>query len=141
MYYRFQFLPILFFLFVAASANQVLACGDKGSSCCSGKNTEQSCGSNDNISAGIAQSDNSGTCGEKHHPCKPCNKDGKGRDCHCPGNGAVTCGFAVALLTEAFPVLRPISASDDLKRQAFYFAEHLPESVYLPIWQPPQLGA
>lgn len=27
------------------------------------------------------------------------------------------------------------------QRQAFYFADHIPEAVYLPIWQPPKIGA
>lgn len=31
--------------------------------------------------------------------------------------------------------------NDSVQKMAFYFAEHLPEAVYLPIWLPPKIGA
>ena len=31
--------------------------------------------------------------------------------------------------------------NDSVQTMAFYFAEHLPEAVYLPIWQPPKISA
>jgi hypothetical protein len=46
---------------------------------------------------------------------------------------------AFASLNEA--AIPPFSAADSAQRQAFYFAEHMPEAVYLPIWQPPKLRA
>jgi hypothetical protein len=61
--------------------------------------------------------------------------------CHCPGchagssrtTGNLTDDYQFSFSAFCFDVL--------LLKQAFYFSQHLPEEICLPIWQPPQLGA
>lgn len=76
----------------------------------------------------------------KLHPGQECpDTDGSG-GCDCPGCGTI--GFAPTAFTnaeEVIPFLFPFDVR--MSRQAFYFADHLPEAVYLPIWQPPKLAS
>lgn len=86
-------------------------------------------------------SDTADTCDDSHPglPCPP-DDDGCG-SCHCPGCGVVSAGAGGGLLTESPAVLPTHCDTGHTIRQAFYFAEHIPEAVCLPIWQPPKIGA
>ncbi len=67
----------------------------------------------------------------------PCSEDSN--QCHCPGCGHSGSFFSggVVLSNDVFaPTLIP-GVSE--QKQAFYFTDHLPEAVYLPIWQPPKI--
>lgn len=67
---------------------------------------------------------------------QPCPEDESGH-CHCPDCGAVNhppVAFSVALMAIPMPGIN----STSVLRQAYYFADHLPEAVHLPIWQPPK---
>lgn len=72
-------------------------------------------------------------------PGCPCDHENNG--CHCPGCGMIGCSSA-AFAGDIPPlsgVVAPLNAS--AQKMAFYFAGHLPEGVYLSIWQPPKIGA
>lgn len=69
-------------------------------------------------------------------PSQPCPDDDSGH-CHCPGCGAVF-NTHVTFATADVIIINPVLCDDAVKRQAFYFAEQIPEAVYLPIWQPPK---
>jgi hypothetical protein len=72
----------------------------------------------------------------------PCSDHSTDNHCHCPGCGNHAAGGYVGGLTTDAAISLPSNASDEqLRKQAFYFSRHLPEEVYLPIWQPPQLAA
>ena len=134
------FLPFCLFVF---SANRAEACGSDntehaadfhqkaaGKSCCSEK------GQNDFVHC----SQNEDACNQSHpgQSCPP-DEDGCG-GCHCPGCGTVGySGATFALETQAALIISILNTS--VQKQAFYFADHLPEAVYLPIWQPPKIGA
>jgi hypothetical protein len=67
--------------------------------------------------------------------------DGEGGNhCHCPRCGGASSSH-VGGLPEDILITLIRSSVVWLQKQAFYFAEHLPEEVYLPIWQPPKLAA
>ncbi|MBP6810777.1 MAG: hypothetical protein KA138_04630 [Saprospiraceae bacterium] len=70
---------------------------------------------------------------------QPCPEDESGH-CHCPGCGA-SCHITVLFSVAEAAIFNPLMLDASLQRQAFYFAEHLPEAVYFPIWQPPKLAA
>lgn len=135
MGYRFATLLFLISLFVAASANRSWACSSDSpdapaerSSCCSGKSGSDS----------AACSSGAGGCAE-NHPSQSCPDDGGGcGGCHCPGCGA-TCHAPAAFAQLCDANFSSLFFAASVQRQAFYFADHLPEAVYLPIWQPPQL--
>jgi len=141
MKHRIGILLLLVGLFVAAAANPAWACGDgdadhvaqfhekaDAQSCCADNAEPSHC------------SENADTCDESH-PGQACpDEDGCG-NCHCPGCGVVSTGGAGGLLMES-PALTPVLCdSGSAKRQAFYFAGQIPEAVFLPIWQPPKIGA
>jgi len=135
---KYYFATLLMFtLFVAAAPNRAWACGSPNDannskqekSCCS--KTEQA-QTPDNKGNCCGQSSNSG------NQC-PCNHEKNG-GCHCPGCGIVF--HSVSGFVPDWIPLPPFSfLSASLQKLAFYFADHLPEAVYLPIWQPPKLGA
>ncbi|MFN5238408.1 MAG: hypothetical protein ACK5FV_14670 [Bacteroidota bacterium] len=135
-----SFRPVTLLLFLslfAASANSAWACGDEHSrnavqtqqavsekSCCAKEEAQTSC------------SDDS----THQHSDSNCPCDHGNGGCHCPGCGMVChSGTASALET---PLTFAVSLfCDSVRKLAFYFAEHLPEAVYLPIWLPPKIGA
>jgi len=121
--------------------NELLACGNHDDAaekavasekmCCKEKSVEES--------AHCAEEEERHTC-EKSHPGQKCPDQGGccGKGCTCPC-GALPGGHTMVVLAE---IPFPLSATSDATlRQAFYFAQHMPEEVYLPIWQPPQLSA
>ncbi len=139
MHFRILQLFLLLSLFVA-STNSAWACGNgssercghftSGKSCCTKKESKK-----DSQCCGERKQQDQNALAHKH----PENGDCGG--CHCPC-GTMVSGHSGSLLAELSPILPPLSAvSDATLRQAFYFNEHMPEAVYLPIWQPPKLGA
>lgn len=140
---RPSILFLLLSLFVAVSANHAWACGSKDSNHAASfqeKPESKSCCANNSSQASAHCTENSGGC-DVTHPGQSCppDEDGCG-GCHCPGCGLVSSSTAGSMLVE-LPVLPSMYESGHAKRQAFYFADHIPEAVYLPIWQPPKIGA
>jgi len=128
-------------LFVAVAPGRAWACGDKcagGTSNMKHEEIEKSCcHKNDKARSSHADHDSGSKHQQTGSSC-PCDHENGG--CHCPGCGVVchsVAGFAPSL----FSALLFPSLTASLQKQAFYFADHLPEAVYLPIWQPPKLGA
>ncbi|MCW5925259.1 MAG: hypothetical protein KIS77_23275 [Saprospiraceae bacterium] len=135
---RFRPATLLLFLSLfAASVNRAWACGDEHSrnaaqtqqiasekSCCAKEEAQASC------------SDDS-THQHSGANC-PCDHDNGG--CHCPGCGLM-CHSGAASALETPLTFAASLFNDSVQKMAFYFAEHLPEAVYLPIWQPPKIGA
>lgn len=139
-------LGTLFFLInllIAVSSNCAWACGsnDTGhAEMAHNKPVPTSCCAADGIQEPAHCSENSDACNESH-PGQSCpDEDGCGQ-CHCPGCGVVSASHAGGLLTEPPSILPSLFDSGHAKRQAFYFADHIPEAVYLPIWQPPKAAA
>ena len=141
MQHRFATLLLLLSLFATAPANRAWACGSHEaghaeqfhekaaqSSCCSGDADSEAahCGSD------------ADACNQSHSG-QPCPDDDGCGGCHCPGCGT-TCHAPAAFAPAGDAVSLPFIFAASVQRQAFYFAQHLPEAVYLPIWQPPQLG-
>lgn len=127
---RFLKLTILLLLFFAGAMQQAWACSNGSTSC------EKSVG--DKTCCAKSSHEKEAGNGEQQDPtCQ----DKKGCDDHkCPCS-TVNCGASGGLLVEpltAFPTLAKVSEGE--LRQVFYFNQHMPEAVYLPIWQPPQLG-
>ena len=135
-------LIIFITLFTAMPVDRLLACGqdaaaesaevEAGASektCCKGKPEEEPAHCEEEMHA----------C-EKNHPGQNCPDQGGccGKGCTCPC-GALPGGHTVVVLAEIPFALS--ATSDATLRQAFYFAQHMPEEVYLPIWQPPRLNA
>ncbi|MEQ1746681.1 MAG: hypothetical protein ABMA02_14715 [Saprospiraceae bacterium] len=138
MKHRTGTLLFLLSVFVAAAAFPARACGDGDAEHVAQfhkKKSSQSCCKKDDAPAHC--SENAGACNETH-PGQPCSDDDGCGTCHCPGCGVVTTAGG-ALLIEPPAVLPSLCESDRARRQAFYFAEHIPEAVYLPIWQPPKI--
>lgn len=128
---RFLKLTFLLLLFVAGATQQAWACGAGSTSCGKSPAAKSCCAKND-------ASKQAGHGEHSDHTC-PEKKGCSGHKCPC---STVNCGFSGGLLAEplsAFPKLNLLSEGD--LRQVFYFNQHMPEAVYLPIWQPPQLGA
>ncbi|MDX1913513.1 MAG: hypothetical protein SFV22_18600 [Saprospiraceae bacterium] len=120
---------------LVAPTDAVWACGDSGS----GKEKTGCCTTTD-VPEMAHCSENSDVCSESH-PGQACpDEDGCG-GCHCPGCGNANGAYAGGFLPVISPVAIRLPDTDDNSRQAFYFADHMPEEVYLPIWQPPQISA
>lgn len=130
----------LFLCLFVLSANTALSCGKNKAnhgtkshqetsekSCCSKDNIGSSCGSDS------AHQHSDSNC--------PCEHEKGGGGCHCPGCGTVCHSGAAAFAPDITPTLNTLVFNPSVQKQAFYFAEHLPEAVYLPIWQPPKIGA
>lgn len=138
MYPRLSRLLLLACFLVGLSANRTWACGDMDSNHVSRFHHEHQNDSSTHIRE-ITQSHTH--CAESTADCdapygEPCSDDESGH-CHCPGCVAACCHVTV-LFSAAYPIFAPLVCDASIQRQAFYFAEHLPEAVYLPIWQPPQ---
>ena len=131
---------ILFFLsclFIVLSMNTAWACGETNTNHVIKFHHHHHSAAHEHEIAPIqhACADPSGTCASDV-PSQPCPDDDSNH-CHCPGCGAVF-NALVALATTAVVVFNPLRCDAAVKRQAFYFAEQIPEAVYLPIWQPPK---
>jgi len=138
MKYRLRTLFLLLSLLAAASANTAWACGGSGGD---SEQSEKSCCTDGNEAQNAHCGSGADGCNEQH-PGQPCSDgDGCGGGCHCPGCGTTSGGHAGGFLAELPIFLCSHMASGSVQRQAFYFADHMPEAVYLPIWQPPQLSA
>jgi len=133
---RLSTLLLFIGLLVSLSANQSWACGDMDSNHVSRFHHEHDSSTHQHE---LAQS---------HHHCayssdgcafdladQPCSED-ENSHCHCPG--CVAACHVTVLFSAAEPFFIPVVCDASIQRQAFYFAMHLPEAVYLPIWQPPQ---
>ncbi len=127
----------LFLCLFVVSANNAWACGkDKAHHATNAakESSEKSCCSKDDAAT---------SCGgdSKHqHSGSDCPCEHEKGGCHCPGCGTV-CHSGAAFAPDWTPALTTPIFNFSVQKQAFYFAEHLPEAVYLPIWQPPKIGA
>jgi len=120
------------------SANDVLACNNGPMARCEQSSSEKSCCAEEETDNSDQCASEKDCCGQ-NHPGQNCPDKKNGGNCPC---GTVAGGSASALLEDYSPALISFSTSSDAAlRQAFYFAQHMPEEVYLPIWQPPKLGA
>lgn len=138
---RLFLLSLMLGLFAAAPSKGVWACnggdGDHETRYHTNQRAESCCAD---------EVENSGHCSAESdactqtHPDQPCPEDERGH-CHCPGCGTVACGTPGAVTGETTAMLPFLPAGASSARQAFYFADHLPEAVYFPIWQPPKLRA
>lgn len=139
MQHRLGILFLFLSLFVA-SANRAWACGNCSAGKCGNASSEKSCCAKKNRgnSARCAEKTSANEQNQPTHKC-PENKGCGGCGCPC---GPVSNSHPGGFLAELPPELNPLSIqSEDALRQAFYFADHIPEAVYLPIWQPPKLVA
>ena len=136
MQYRLGILFLPFILFVA-SANYAWACGSDNTSqtgMFQEEFSEKSCCSKDE--AHIPSVHDS----EHRHSSSNCPCDHENDGCHCPGCGMIGCSSAAFAgeIPPGFAMGTPLSSS--AQKMAFYFAGHLPEGVYLSIWQPPKMA-
>ncbi len=135
MQYRIQFLFLLISLF-ALPANSAWACGGHNADhekAYHEKKEQKSCCSNKDATSTDANK------GQDQRTGCPCDKDEKG--CHCPGCGMI-CHAGAALAFDITDLFQTICLQTNaLKKQAFYFAQHMPEDVYRSIWQPPKISA
>lgn len=133
---RFRCITLLLLLSLfAASAHSAWACGSE---------------SNDHRPKAKQESSEKACCSEgkapvaedsqPQHDGSDCPCDHEHGGCHCPGCGMVGSSGAAFTLAVS-PVPATASLPIVVQKMAFYFAEHLPEAVYLPIWQPPKLDA
>ncbi len=140
---KFRHRILLLLLFVALSANCAWACGDTDADHVAKFHHEHEHDSATHAHQ-ITQSHHS-QCNDSAEDCdsnqsgEPCSDDEHGH-CHCPACGTA-CHAPAAFAPENTAFFTPIVAARSTERQAFYFADHLPEFVYLPIWQPPKLVA
>lgn len=131
---RLVTLLFMFSLF-AISANRAWACGK-----------ERTQSETKSASTGIQKS----CCSESKDiaPCSddakhqhseaecPCDHDNGG--CHCPGCGLICHAGAGSVSETSLPSEASLH-NDSVQKMAFYFADHLPEAVYLAIWLPPKV--
>ncbi|MBX2889376.1 MAG: hypothetical protein KF734_00480 [Saprospiraceae bacterium] len=133
MKYRIGLLFFMFGLF-AVPASDLQACGNADA-----KKTEQKSCCSPEAKDDVAHCTQNADACDQTHPGESCPPDNDGcGGCHCPGCGTVShSGATFALETQSLLPLSDLNAS--LQKQAFYFADHLPEAVYLPIWLPPKI--
>jgi len=133
-------LLLLSSLFVAVEPGRAWACEDNcagGTSKMKHAATEKSCcHKTGEAQPAHADHDSGGKQQQSGSSC-PCDHENGG--CHCPGCGMV-CHSVSGFVLDWIPLLPFSFLGASLQKQAFYFADHLPEAVYLPIWQPPKLG-
>ena len=127
---------LLLFCLLVLPTGALLACGNGDANHmekCDQKSSNSCC------SKGLAQTRLNGNSKHQHsgHDC-PC--DHKNDGCHCSGCGMISCsGAAFAGETPPmFFIISPLGSS--VQKLAFYFAGHLPEDVYLTIFQPPKVS-
>lgn len=139
MHQRLGILLLLMALFSVVSVNRAWACNDISEyhvGITSTDNAEQAKYGEEIDSCVQVFDDCSIT-----HPGQDCPPDSDGcGHCHCPGCGSI---FNVLVVHTAFSpcVYHVAMFSGAIFRQAFYFAEHVPERPYFLIWQPPQIKA
>ncbi len=126
---------LLLILFVAAVTNEAKACGVHTSATQSMQESS-CCGKVESAQISSQKGDSCGKHKDMGSSC-PCNHERKG-GCHCPGCGTV-CHSVTGFILESVPSPTFLSLSASLQKLAYYFADHLPEAVYFPIWQPPKL--
>jgi len=138
MIFRLNLYYVLLCMLVSPTSS-VWACGNGSSDKCGQTVSEKSCCSK---KSGKKQAH----CCEKQPGAEQnliahqCSEDGDCGGCQCPC-GTTFCGYSVSLIATQAPFLPAIlSPGDATLRLAFYFNQHMPEAVYLPIWQPPKLG-
>ena len=122
---------ILLLLLLAFPASKIWACGNE-------KNTTQQ----DTTAASCCDDRPAQTndCANTHNNNTPnCPCDHNDNHCHCPGCGVAGFSCAAGIVATNEALLAVLVPNSTQQQQAFYFDEHLPEAVYLPIWQPPQL--
>lgn len=126
-------------LFTALPVSGVLACGH-GDAMEKDVSPEKVCCSKDASPEEKTPCEEETHACDQNHPGEKCPDQGGccGKGCTCPC-GAIPGGHTVVVLAE-LPVALA-ATSDATLKQAFYFAQHMPEEVYLPIWQPPKLNA
>jgi len=135
---RLSTLLLFIILLVGLSANRTWACGDMDSDHVSRFHHEHE---HDTPTHQHEIDQSHHHCADSADGCEadqsdqPCSED-ESDHCHCPGCGAA-CHVTV-LFSAANPIFTPLVCDASLQRQAFYFADHLPEPVYFPIWQPPK---
>ncbi len=135
MQHRIRILFLLFSL-LALSANSASACGDHDAD--HAKTYHEQTAKKSCCSKEDAASTDVNKAQDQKSEC-PCDQDDKG--CHCPGCGMV-CHAGAALASDISDLFQAVSLQNtSLQKQAFYFAQHMPEDVYLSIWQPPKIRA
>lgn len=137
MQYRLGMLFLLLILFVA-SANYAWACGRNNidqEGIFQAESAVKSCCSKDEAHTSFANDS------EHPHSGPDCPCDHENDGCHCPGCGMIGCSSAAFAgeIPPLFGIANPFSSS--AQKMAFYFDGHLPEGVYLSIWQPPKIRA
>jgi len=139
MQHRFTTFFLLLCLFVVLSANRGLACEKSevqpvvpiGQESGQDWATHQ----NETVHSQVHCTENR-SHGDSSQSGQPCPEDESGH-CHCPDCAALNhppLAFSGAEMAIPMPGLNCVT----LLRQAFYFADHLPEAVHIPIWQPPK---
>ncbi len=139
MYRRVSILFFLVGVFTVLSVSSASACGKSTAASCGATSSGRSCCEAPEKAREEASGEQQGSC-SKDHPGQPCSGHGGCGGEHCPCGCMATTGSSGGLLGEA-PLFSSSFSCKKLRSRAFYFAEHLPEAVYLPIWQPPQLVA
>ena len=142
MQHFFGILILLISLFTALPVDELRACGHDAAA----KSTEAEAGASEKMCCKEKSVEEPAHCEKETHTCEQshpgqnCPDQGGccGKGCTCPC-GALPGGHSGVILTEISLVLPAFS--DATLSRAFYFAEHMPEEVYLAIWQPPQLSA
>ncbi|MDO8366039.1 MAG: hypothetical protein Q7T20_04515 [Saprospiraceae bacterium] len=133
---RLSKLLLFISLLVALSANRTWACGDMDSDYVSRFHHEHDSSTHQLEIAHSHNHCNNGSDGcASDQTDQPCSEDEKDH-CHCPG--CVTACHVTVLFSASVPVFIPVIGDASIQQLAFYFTEYLPETVYLPIWQPPQ---
>jgi hypothetical protein len=99
------------------------------------KDVEKSCCSESKDASASCADDS-----EHSHRDSSCPCDHANGGCNCPGCGTI-CHSGAGSGLEAPLSFFTTMPHHAVQKMAFYFAEHLPEAVYLPIWQPPQIAA
>jgi hypothetical protein len=127
MQHRLGILILILSLFAAMPTSKVWACGNGSTAPCEQGAAQKSCCAKKRNKHPVTTD----TCA-KEHPGQSC-PGSKGGGCHCPCG--TTAGCHTGGLLADFPlIIAAISGTNDAtKRQAFYFALHMPEAVYLPI--------
>lgn len=135
------FIIISFLSLIAAPADQIWACGsglaDKTEQAHVESSEKDDLVANGFHSAGAGDSK---SCCDHENSGRGCPCDDEKGGCHCPGGGMIChSGPTWAAENHFQPLYHFLNIS--AQKKAFYFAEHMPEAVYLSIWHPPKITA